>query len=102
MVNVRVVGDRLSIAFFGMAGISGSSPESAEEIEAAINGYLAEPDVGLVLVTNSLAGRLGARFRHYLQRRTLPLVLSIPDRDDRQGAAEEIKVYLQRTLGIRL
>jgi len=101
-MKIRLVGDRLSVAFFKMAGIAGESPELSEDIAAAIDRFVAEPDVGVVLVSSSAATRLGEKFRPYLQRRRLPMVLRIPDRHDRQGAAGDIRHYLQRTLGIRL
>ena len=101
-MKIRLVGDRLSTEFFRMAGIVGESPESPEDIVAAVERFIAEPDVAVVLVTSSFAAKLGEGFRPYLQRRRLPAVLRIPDRYHRQGAANQIREHLQRTLGIRL
>ncbi|MBN1673383.1 MAG: hypothetical protein JXR37_20225 [Kiritimatiellae bacterium] len=101
-MKVRVVGDKLLVALFRIAGVRGASPASAAEATAAIEAYLEEPGVGVVLVGSSLATLMGAAFREYLQRRRLPMVLRIPDRRDREGCAGEIRGYLQRTLGVRL
>lgn len=101
-MKVRVVGDNLLVGLFRVSGIAGTTPLSPEDTAAAIDGYLAEPDVGVVLVGSSHAAQMGGKFREYLQRRKLPMVLRIPDREDQEGCAEEIRDYLQRTLGIRL
>ena len=101
-MKIRLVGDRVSVEFFRMAGITGESPEGPNAISSAIDRYVAEPDVGVVLVTSSQAAELGDRFRDYLQRRRLPIVLRIPDRESREGAAGEIRQYLQERLGVRL
>ena len=101
-MKVRVVGNNLLVGLFRISGVPGTTPDSVQDTEEAIKGYLAEPEVGVVLVGSSHAARMGASFRDYLQRRTLPMVLRIPDRDDQEGCAEEIRGYLQRTLGIKV
>ena len=85
-----------------MAGISGESPLEPDDIEATIERFMSEPEVGVVLITNSRAKLLGTKFRRYIERRKLPLVLRIPDRHDKEGQAGELSEYLQKTLGIRL
>ena len=101
-MKVRVIGDQLLVGLFRVAGVPGVAPLTPEAIEAAVEAYLAEAEVGVVLVGSSLAAQIGTKFREYLQRRKLPLVLRIPDRRDQEGCAGEIREYLQRTLGIRL
>jgi len=85
-----------------MAGIEGESPLDAESIEETIERFMSDDEVGVVLITNSRAKQLGGKFRKYVERRKLPLVLRIPDRHDKEGQAAELQEYLQRTLGIRL
>lgn len=101
-MKIRVVGDKLLVGLFKLSGVSGTTPARPDETAAVIDAYLAEPDIGVVLVGSSYAERMGADFRRYLQRRKLPLVLRIPDRDDQTGCADEIREYLQKSLGIRL
>ena len=101
-MKVRVVGDKLLVEMFRLAGVPGVTPASADTTAESIDACLAEADVGVVLVGSSYASRMGTAFRRYLQRRKLPLVLRIPDRQDEAGCAEEIREHLQTTLGIRL
>jgi vacuolar-type H+-ATPase subunit F/Vma7 len=90
------------VEMFRLAGARGASPEGEGPTAEAIDGFLAEPDVGVVLVGSSHATLLGNAFRQYLRRRKLPVVLPVPDRRDQRGCAAEIREHLQRTLGIRL
>lgn len=101
-MKIRVVGDKLLVGLFQLAGVSGTTPVTPDDTAAAIDDYLADPEIGVVLVGSSYAAHMGSGFRAYLQRRKLPMVLRIPDRQDQAGCAEEIRDYLQRSLGIRL
>ncbi len=101
-MKIRVVGDPLLVGMFRIAGVPGKTPPSPSETAATIDAYLANPEIGVVLVGSSLAAKMGAPFRDYLQRRKLPMVLRVPDREDKEGSAEEMRTYLQKTLGIRL
>ena len=101
-MKVRVVGDKLLVEMFRLAGVPGVTPASPDGAAESIDACLAEPDIGVVLVGSSVASRMGTAFRRYLQRRKLPLVLRIPDRQDEAGCAGEIREHLQKTLGIRL
>lgn len=101
-MKVRVVGDKLLVEMFRLAGVPGATPPSIDAAQETMEACLQEPDVGVVLVGSSYASRMGTVFRRYLQRRKLPLVLRIPDRQDEAGCADEIREHLQTTLGIRL
>ncbi|MBN1557740.1 MAG: hypothetical protein JW951_06300 [Lentisphaerae bacterium] len=101
-MKVRVVGDTWLVAMFRLAGVPGVTPVTPDAAAETLDACLAEPGVGVVLVGSSYAARMGARFRAYLQRRRLPMVLRIPDRQDQAGCAAEIREHLQKTLGIRL
>ena len=101
-MKIRVVGDKLLVEMFRLAGVAGATPPSPDAAGETIDACLQEPEVGVVLVGSSCAARMGAGFRPYLQRRKLPMVLRIPDRQDEAGCATEIREHLQKTLGIRL
>ena len=101
-LKVRVVGEKLLVEMFRLAGVPGATPASPDAAAETIDACLDEPGVGVVLVGSSYASRMGTAFRRYLQRRRLPLVLRIPDRQDEAGCAEEIREHLQTTMGVRL
>ncbi|NQU38957.1 MAG: hypothetical protein HQ523_03305 [Lentisphaerae bacterium] len=101
-MKIRVVGDKLLVGLFQLSGVTGTTPVTPDATAAAIEDYLTDPEIGVVLVGSSYAAHMGPAFRPYLQRRKLPMVLRVPDREDQAGCADEIREYLQRSLGIRL
>lgn len=101
-MQVRVIGNRLSVEAFRLVGISGIIPDSIDMTENVIQGLLEKPDVAVILVSSSYAKSMGNRFRPYLERRNLPMVLAIPDRHEQEGYAEELRAQLQKTLGMRV
>lgn len=101
-MQIRVIGNKLFVEAFRLVGISGIIPDSIDTTENVIQGLLEEPDVAVILVSSSYAKSMGSRFRPYLERRKLPMVLSIPDRYEQEGFAQELRNHLQTTLGIRV
>jgi vacuolar-type H+-ATPase subunit F/Vma7 len=99
-MTMRVVGDIVTVRGWGFAGIDGTVAETAAEAAQAIRAYLAQADVGVVLVAQSLANQLGGEFDAYMLRRTMPLVLSIPDSTGAGMRGDEIQALLQSALGL--
>lgn len=70
---------------------------------ASLQGVVAEPDVGIVLVTADLWAALDERVRDSVERLSRPLVLQVPvgvvaEAVGRRAAIEEM---LQRAIGYR-
>jgi V/A-type H+-transporting ATPase subunit F len=101
-MTIRVIGDLVTVRGWGFAGIDGTVAETAAEASQAIRSYLSQPDVGVILVAQSLADQLGGAFDEYKLRRDLPLVLNIPDSTGAGMQGEEIQTLLQQALGLRL
>lgn len=101
-MKVRVVGDKLLVEMFRLAGINGSVPDADQTANEIVDRYLEDHEIGVILVGSSCAAEMGEKFREYLQRRKLPVVLRIPDRQDQAGCAEEMRNHLQKSLGIKL
>lgn len=101
-MHVRVVGNKLFVEAFRLVGISGIIPDSIDTTENVILSLLEEPDVAVILVSSSYAKSMGDRLRPYVERRSLPMVLPIPDRYEQEGFAQELRAHLQKTLGIRV
>lgn len=101
-MTVRVVGDIITVRGFGFAGVDGTVAEDAAAAREAITRYLADPQVGVILVAQTLANQLGGEFDAYKLRRTLPLVLNIPDSLGAGMEGEDIQKLVQQALGIKL
>ena len=101
-MTARVVGDLVTVRGLGFAGIDGAVVDTAADARAAIQRFLCEAGVGIVLVAQSLADQLGAEFDAYKLRRQFPLVMSIPDSTGAGMAGDDIQMLLQKALGLRL
>ena len=101
-MTMRIVGDIVTVRGWGFAGIDGTVAETPEQAAQAIRAYLAQPDIGVVLVAQSLADQLGGAFDAYKLRRTMPLVLNIPDSTGAGMHGDEIQALMQSALGLHL
>ncbi len=101
-MTARVVGDIVTVRGFGFAGIDGTVVDGPEAARDAIRGYLADPDVGVILVAQTVADQLGGEFDAYKLRRNLPLVLNIPDSLGAGMGGDDIQKLVQQALGLKL
>ncbi len=101
-MTVKIVGDIVTVRGFGFAGIDGVVAENANDAKNAISNFLKQPDVGLILVAQSLADKLGGEFDDYKLRKKFPLVMNIPDSTGAGMQAEDIQQLVQQALGIKV
>jgi V/A-type H+-transporting ATPase subunit F len=101
-MTVKIVGDIVTVRGFGFAGIEGVVVESAEEAKKIISNFLVQPDIGLVLVAQSIADKLGGEFDDYKLRKDFPLIMNIPDSTGAGMEAEDIQQLVQQALGLKV
>jgi V/A-type H+-transporting ATPase subunit F len=100
-MKIRIVGDSFTVDTFRLIGIQGIVAEDGEAAKVRIERVLSEDDVGIVLISQTLADQLGDTFERYMERRSLPLVLSLPDRITRGKGAEKLAALIESSIGIR-
>jgi vacuolar-type H+-ATPase subunit F/Vma7 len=76
----------------------------ADDVTAILAGLVAQPTVGIILVTSDLWAGLEERTRTAIERRGRPLVVPVPvgelvEAGGRRAAIEEM---LQRAIGFRM
>jgi len=101
-MTVKIVGDIVTVRGFGFAGIDGVVVENADEARKTISNFLANPEIGLVLVAQSIADKLGGEFDDYKLRKHFPLVMNIPDSTGAGMEAEDIQQLVQQALGLKI
>ncbi len=100
-MKIRIVGDSFTVDIFRLIGIQGVVAEDGEAAKVRIERYLSADDVGIVLISQTLADQLGDAFERYMERRSLPLVLSLPDRVTQGKGAEQLAALIESSIGIR-
>jgi vacuolar-type H+-ATPase subunit F/Vma7 len=100
-MKIRIVGDSFTVDTFRLIGIQGVVAEDGEAAKVQIERVLSEHDLGIVLVSQTLADQLGDAFERYMERRSLPLILSLPDRVTRGKGAEKLAALVESAIEIR-
>lgn len=84
-----------------LAGIEGVVARSREEGLAAIEAALADPAIGILLVTESLAETCADRLAPLKLSGHTPLVVEIPDRHGTRNK-DAITRYIREAIGVKL
>lgn len=85
-----------------MAGIRGVIVHTREETADAIDKAAANPDIGILLITEQLAALCQDKLIPLKASRRTPLVVEIPNRGSTGRTADSITRYIQDAIGIKL
>jgi V/A-type H+-transporting ATPase subunit F len=101
-MKVLVIGHPEAVLGFSLAGVGGRVARTAEEVNQALDESQASKDVGIVLVTQDVAGLIPARMERLKLRSTVPLVVEIPAQGGVPQGQESLGDIVLRAIGIRL
>lgn len=85
-----------------LAGIEGVVAHTADETQAAINGALARPEIGMILVTEKIADDYTAIVDEAKKEQDGPLILAIPDRHGSALGRDRITRYVREAIGVKI
>ena len=85
-----------------LAGIEGVVAHQADEVSAALEHALAQPDVGMILVTEKIADDFEAIVNEAKQAPDAPLILAIPDRHGSVLGKDRITRYVREAIGVKI
>ena len=97
-----VIGDRQTVLGFRLVGIPGTVALERDEALDALRTAVEDKDIGIVLVTEGVAGRIRDEVEARLYGIGFPLVLEIPDAS---GPAEDrpaIDEIVRKAVGISI
>jgi len=101
-MRVFVVGHPEAVLGFSLAGVGGKSVETAPEVEAALDEVLGSGDIGVVLVTQDVAGLARARMDELKLRSTVPLFVEIPPPAGVAEGQPSLGEVVLRAIGVKL
>jgi V/A-type H+-transporting ATPase subunit F len=101
-MKVLVIGHPEAVLGFSLAGVGGRVAATAEEVNQALDEAQASKDVGIVLVTQDVAGLIPARMERLKLRSTIPLVVEIPSSGGVPEGQSSLGEIVLRAIGIRL
>ncbi len=97
-----VIGDEDTVLGFGMVGVSGRAVSDVRAAEAAFDAATADPEIGILVVTERAAELIRPRVDRYLFSDDFPLIVEIPDRRGRMAGRPGIRETVNTAIGIKL
>jgi V/A-type H+-transporting ATPase subunit F len=85
-----------------LAGIEGTRVTKAEDVKDAVAKVIANPDIGVLLITEKLALMIPSLIYDLKLKLTHTLVVEIPDRHGTGRSSDSITHYIREAIGIRV
>ncbi len=101
-MKVLVIGHPDAVLGFSLAGVEGQAVSTAVEANRALNGALASKEIGIILVTQNVAGMIQARVDDLKLHSTIPLVVEIPSPAGVTPDEPSLSDVVLRAIGIKL
>lgn len=101
-MKVLVIGHPEAVLGFSLAGVGGRAVTTAEEADKALDEALASKDIGIILVTQDIAGMLQARVEDLKLHSTIPLVVEIPSPAGVPADQPSLSEIVLKAIGIKL
>ena len=94
------IGDDFTVMGFSLAGVKGRAVSSAEEARTAFDNALADPELGILIITERVADLIRPRVDELVFSEQFPLVLEIPDRSGPLEGKPTMRELVHRAIGI--
>jgi len=101
-MKVLVIGHPEAVLGFSLAGVNGRAVTTAEEADKALDEALALKDIGIILVTQDIAGMLQERVEDLKLHSTIPLVVEIPSPAGVPADQPSLSEVVLKAIGIKL
>lgn len=85
-----------------LAGIEGVVVHEREETQKALDNAMANPAIGIILMTEKLVKLCAEKVYHYKLNRSTPLIVEIPDRHGSGNVSDTIGKYIKDAIGITI
>ena len=85
-----------------MAGIEGEVLHTTDEVVQALRRVMADPEIGIVLMTEKLINTCHAQIYRYKLNQKRPLIVEIPDRHGSGDVSKMIERYVGEAIGMKL
>jgi V/A-type H+-transporting ATPase subunit F len=97
-----VIGDEDTVLGFGMVGVAGHAVTTKEQVQAAFDEALSNPDNAIIIVTEAAAAHIDEAISAYTFAHDFPLIVEIPDSNGRNPDRPGLREMVNRAIGINL
>lgn len=95
-----IIGGEDAVLGFGMVGVQGSVVENADQARQALQSALGDPENGIVIITEPVAGMIRSLVDRYVFGRSFPLIVEIPGRDGPVEGRPGLRDLVNKAIGI--
>ncbi len=85
-----------------LSGIEGVLAHSSGEVQDSVNAVIADPGIGILLITEKLATLCPELVSRLKLERMVPMVIEIPDRHGTGRSPDSITRYVLEAIGTRI
>lgn len=101
-MKVQVIGHPEAVLGFSLVGMIGQVATNTEEANQALDNALATEDIGIILVTQDVAGWIQARMEDLKLHSTVPLVVEIPGPEGVSPDQPSLSDVVLRAIGVKI
>jgi V/A-type H+-transporting ATPase subunit F len=101
-MKVLVIGNLDAVLGFGLVGVHGQAVSTAQEMTQALDQAVADPEAGIILVTEEVADMVRPRISQLMTRSAVPLVVEIPGPGGPQPDRSSLAELIQRAIGVKI
>ena len=91
-----------TLAGMRLVGVKGVVVHEEEEVRKALDKACADPEIGLVLITDKLVARCSELVFSYKLTRRRPLIVEMPDRHSDSNPGDSIRRYISEVVGVKM
>lgn len=96
------IADEDTVRGFRLAGIAGQVVVTAEQAAAAVEKAAAQPDCGIIVLTERVAAKIRQQVETIRLERDRPLVVEIPGPEGPLPGRKSLRQFVQEAVGIRV
>lgn len=97
-----VIGDQDTVLGFGLVGVDGVSVAGPDEARAAFDRALQSREIGIVVITETVAEMIRSVVDRYVFTEDFPLIVEIPDRTGPLPDRPDMRSLVNQAIGINL
>ena len=101
-MRYHVIGDEDTVLGFRFAGIPGEQVETPDEARAALERAVAMPDIGILILTDTVADTIRDEVNAVRFRRPRPLVVEVPSPAGPSPKRQDLLALIREAVGIRV
>ncbi|MFA6568154.1 MAG: V-type ATP synthase subunit F [Victivallales bacterium] len=101
-MKIYCLADEDTVRGFRLAGISGQVVATAEQAETAINQLVSQPEIGLLIITEQLAGNIRGLINTIRLNADRPLIVEIPGPDGPLNDRKTLSQIAKEAVGVNM